>query len=194
MFEMKDLHVPKEVADGHDISKFINYVDVNLDHHKDESDGNKGIPQLIQDMEDYFGGKFPNEKDYHKSNVKVHPILVVSDKIVSIRGFNQMMEDRMNRRLTNSKILSAHRKEIDHLLVIDIDMLIMSAVVAYHNFAYFSYMLSSYFHNVLQSGDVFMHNESFRNYWMNRWDVKMKTCDRELFTQNFKRVIKEIMH
>ena len=80
------------------------------------------------------------------------------------------------------------------ITVVYFSIIIYSAVVAYHNFAYFSYMLSSYFHNVLQSGDVFMHNESFRNYWMNRWDVKMKTCDRELFTQNFKRVIKEIMH
>lgn len=193
MFEMKDLHVPKEVADGHDISRLIHYVDVNLDHLKDENDGDKGIPQLIRDMEDYFCGKFPNEKDFHKSNVKVHPILVVSDRIVSIRGFNWMMEDRMRSRINNSQILSAHSERINHLLVIDIDMLIMSAVVAHHNFAYFSYMMNSYFRNVLTSENVFAQNESFRNYWMNRLDSIMKPQDRERFKQNVKRVVKALI-
>lgn len=193
MFEMKDLHVPKEVADGHDINKLVDYVDMNLDHPKDDNNGNKGIPQLIRDMEDYFCGKFPNEKDCHKHNVKVHPILVVSDRIVSIRGFNWMMEDRMRRRINSSQMLSARSEEIEHLLVIDIDMLIMSAVMAHHNFAYFSYMMNSYSRNTLTSQDVFAQNESFRNYWMNRWDANMKPRDRELFKQNVKRLVRTLM-
>ena len=61
MFEFKDMRVMKEVADGRDMTELLKYIDNRLNHKKDKHEGNKGVPQLVKDMENYFQGKFPPE-------------------------------------------------------------------------------------------------------------------------------------
>jgi len=192
IFEFKDLKLPREVVDGHDMNAFMAFVDKKLDHEKDEKLGDKGIPQLVKDIEEFFNGEFPYEKDHKKGNVKVHPILVVNDKTFSARGFNNIMEDKFVKRVNANETLQKRQREIDHLLVMDFDILFMCSVRTRGNFAHFAYMVNSYFHNCLQSSNVMQQNESFRNYWMNKWADNMGKHSKNEFSKSFRKQIRKL--
>lgn len=174
-FEFKDMRVNSDVADGNDIDALIDYLDDRLNHSKDGlGKGNSGLPQLISNMEDYFKGKVPGEQDYNKGNVKLHPILVVNNRLFTVRGLNYIMQYKMAKRIQESAILSEHENEIGNLLVLDYDMLLLMVVWCYHDSAEFHRLFYMYMHSVENASTPDGRYDSFRSFAMNLFEKEMK--------------------
>lgn len=146
IFEYKDMRIKREVADGSDIGAFMEFLDDRLNKGKERKGKNKGLPQLVACMEDFFSGKAPWDNG---GSVTVHPILVVNSRMFGVRGINYLLEKRMRERLMSREILKNHMKEIDELLVMDYDMLIMLSAWSYKDFSRFQ-QLTTGFHTLVQ--------------------------------------------
>lgn len=192
LFEYKDMRVQKEVADGNDMAVVMNYIDDRLNKEKGKDGGNKGLPQLISDMEDFFLGKQPWVNDCRKRNIKIHPVLVVNSRLFGVRGINYILQQKMRQRILESEVLKEHSKEIGNLLVMDYDMLILVVVQTNKDFGRFQNLLFSYLTHVGKAHEMVDRCDSFRHYVMNKWEGKMtKKSERQLM-HNFKRVVKEM--
>ena len=194
-FEFKDMKVSSDVADGNDIDALIEYLDDRLNHSKGgPGEGNSGLPQLVSNMEDYFKGKVPGEKDYDKGMVKLHPILVVNSRLFTVRGLNYIMQYKMAKRIQESTILSEHKNQIGELLVLDYDMLLLTVVWCYHDSAEFHRLFYSYMHSVKNAGTPDIRYNSFRSYAMNLFEKEMNDpVKKKKFKKSFKRVVKKLL-
>lgn len=194
-FEFKDMKVKSEVADGNDIDALIDYFDDRLNHSKEGSgDGNSGLPQLVSNMEDYFNGKVPGEKDYAKGKVKLHPVLVVNSRLFTVRGLNHIMQYKLAKRIQESEVLSEHEDEIDELLVLDYDVLLLTIVWCYHDSAEFHRLFYMYMHSVKNASTPDARYNSFRSFAMNLFEKEMKDpVKKRKFQKGFKRVVKKLL-
>ena len=189
LFEYKDMRVPRREADGSDINLLLAYIDERLNKEKSKGSGNKGLPQLVSDMEDYFTGKKPWGNDFRKGNVKLHPILVVNSRLFGVRGINFILKQKLLQRIEESEILRTHKKEIGDLLVMDYDMLILVASRAYRNHAMFHNFLYSYVTHLRNSKGSMNQYDSYRHYVMNRWEREMTEIDKKRFKVGYKHIV-----
>ncbi len=192
LFEYKDIRVPRKEADGGDINLLLKYIDDRLNKEKSKSGGNKGIPQLVSDMEEFFSGKKPWGNDSKKGNVTIHPILVVNSRLFGVRGINFILKQKLQQRILESEILRKHTKEIGDLLVMDYDMLILVASRAYRNHALFHNILYSYLTHLRNSKGTMNQYDSYRHFVMNRWEAEMTEMDKKRFKTGYKHVVKGI--
>ena len=193
MFEYKDMRVMKEVAEGEDMNKVLEYIDSRLNYKKQKSgEHNKGIPQLISNMEEFFSQKKPWLNICAKGNVRVHPILVVHSRTFTTRGLNAILQQRMEERIAESEILKIHKKEIRELTVIDYDMLLITIAWSYKDFAQMHHLIYNYHHHIKNSQRVEEKNISFRGFAMNWMEKVMPYYDKK-FEHGFKRIVTKMI-
>ena len=110
---------------GGDMKLMMDFIDDRLNKDKGKAGGNKGLPQLISNMEDFFKGNSPWNEFYGKGRVVIHPIIVVNSRLFGVRGINFIMQRKLKQRILESEMLKDHVDNIGDLLVIDYDMLIL---------------------------------------------------------------------
>lgn len=191
IFEYKDMRIKREVADGSDIGALMAFLDDRLNKGKERKGKNKGLPQLVACMEDFFSGKAPWDSI---GSVTVQPILVVNSRLFGVRGINYLLEKKMRERLMSREILKNHLKEIGELLVMDYDMLIMLSSWSYKDFSRFQ-QLTTGFHTLVQkASQPFEKYLSFRHYVMNKWSDEMTKSDKKQFQHGYERLVKKIVN
>lgn len=193
MFEFKDIRVSRDVADGSDMLKMMAFIDDRLNKEKQGKGRNKGLTQLVSDMEDFFKGERPWNDDYKKGNVIVHPILVVNSRLFGVRGINYIMQRKLNQHIAGSDVLSKHAREIGKLVVMDYDMFVLVSAWAYKDFAQFHNLCYSYITHIRKADDPVNRCASFRHYVMNRWELGMTDIDKHKFKHGYKEVVKGMM-
>lgn len=193
MFEYKDMRVLRDVADGNDMNLLMDFMDDRLNKEKGSKGGNKGLPQLVSDMEEFFTGKRPWGDDFKKGNVKIHPILVVNSRLFTVRGINYILQQKLHQRILESEILKEHTKEIGDLLVMDYDMLILVVSKAYKNFAVFHHLLYSYQTHLRKIPNPVERFDSFKHYVMNKWEGEKTECEMKHFKNGYKHVVKSLV-
>ena len=193
LFEFKDMRVQREAADGGNMDMLMNFIDDRLNKEKKTRGRNKGLPQLVNNMEDFFTGKHPWKEFYGKGKVVVHPIIVVNSRLFGVRGINYLMNQKLKLRILGNEILKAHEKQIGDLLVIDYDMLILVASWSYKDFGQFHNLLYSYQTHVRNGRDMVTRCTSYRHFVMNKWEMGMKEKDKKKFECGYKKVIRNIM-
>lgn len=192
LFEYKDIRVPRKEADGNDINLLLKYIDERLNKEKSKTGGNKGLPQLVSDMEEFFSGKKPWGNDSMKGNVMIHPILIVNSRLFGVRGINFLLNQKLQQRINESIILRKHTKAIGDLLVMDYDMLILVASRAHRDHALFHSIQYSYLTHLRKSKGSMNQYDSYRHFVMNRWEMKMTEMDKKRFKTGYKHVVKSM--
>ena len=193
LFEYKDMRVQRKAADGGDMNLLMDFIDDRLNKEKKTGGKNKGLPQLVNNMEDFFTGKYPWKEYYGKGKVVVHPIMVVNSRLFGVRGINYIMNQKLKLRILGSEILKAHEKQIGDLLVIDYDMLILVASWSYKDHVQFHNLLYSYQTHVRKAQDIVTQCDSYRHYVMNKWEREMTEKDKKKFELGYKRMVKAII-
>jgi hypothetical protein len=193
MFEYKDMRVLKEVAEGNDMIAVMGYIDDRLNKEKGKEGGNKGIPQLIRDMEEFFSGKLPWGQDFRGGNIKIHPVLVVNSRFFGVRGINYILQQKMIQRISESDILRNHTKEIGDLLVLDYDILFLVVAQSYKNISNFQDLMFSYLTHIRKTQDVYERCDSFRHYVMNKWEGTMTKKSQKRLRYSLKRIMQNMM-
>lgn len=193
MFEYKDMRVDRRVSDGNDMNTVMEFIDDRLNKTKGIHRGNKGLPQLISNMEDYFSGKTPWEGIYKKRSVKVYPIIVVHNRLFGVRGINYIMQEKMRHRIMESEVLREHVAEIGELLVVDMDMMILVSAKSNGSFSLFHQAAFGYQAHVKKGPGIYDRYDSFRNCVMNKWaNEKSKKSDRK-FKKGYKALVKRLV-
>lgn len=190
LFEYKDIKVHRKVSDGGNIDLLMDFLDERLNKKKEKRSGNKGLPQLISNMEDFITGKGPWKEFYGKGKVKIHPILVINSRLFGVRGINYIMQDKLHHRVLESEILRDNQDRIANLLVIDYDILILVVAWSYKDFGQFYNLLYSYQTNIRNERDIVTRCASFRQYVMNKWELEMTEKDIKKFEDSYKKVFK----
>lgn len=190
MFEYKDMRVHRKIADGGDMNQMMDFIDDRLNKEKGKTGGNKGLPQLVNNMEDFFTGKVPWKEYYGKGKVIVHPIIVINSRLFGVRGINYIMQHQLHQRILESEILREHIDEIGDLLVVDYDMMILVTSWSYKDFRKFHNLLYGYQTYIRKERDIVTRCTSFRYYVMNKWELEMTEKDKKRFGHAYKEVIK----
>ena len=193
LFEYKDMRVDRKVADGRDMSLIRSFVDDRLNRSKGTKGGNKGLPQLICNMEDFFEGKEPWDKTGRKGKVKVYPILVVNSRFIGVRGINYILQHKLQQRILQSAVLRRHVSEIGKLLVVDMDMIMLVAARANGDFSRFYRAYYSYQSHCSKSRDSIARYDSFRQYIMNKWAKEKSVRNTRLFIKGYKSIVKNML-
>lgn len=193
MFEFKDMRVHRKVSDGGDIKLMMDFIDDRLNKDKGKSGGNKGLPQLISNMEDFFKGNSPWKEFYGKGRVIIHPIIVVNSRLFGIQGINYIMQRKLKQRILESEVLKNHVDNIGDLLVIDYDMLILVVSWAYKDHAQFHHLLYSFQTHVRKAQNMVTRCASYRHYVMNKWETEMTEVDKKKFQRGYKKVIRAML-
>ena len=186
LFEFKDMRIKRQVADGSDMRELMGFLDERLNKNKRESGKNKGLPQLVGYMEDYFLGKQPWRTERRKGRVTVHPILVVNNRLFGVRGINDILQRKLNQRIQESLVLKNHIEDIGNLLVIDYDMLVLVAAWAHKDFSKFQSLMYSYFTYISRAQTPFERCTSYRHFVMNKWEDEMTEKDLKKFERGYK--------
>ena len=193
MFEYKDIRIERSVSDGSDMSLMMDFIDNRLNKDKGKTGGNKGLPQLVSNMEDFFTGKRPWKEYYRKGNVVVHPIMVINSRLFGVRGINYIMQHKLHKRIIENEVLREHINEIGELLVIDYDMLLLVTSWSYKDFGKFHNLLNSYQTHVRKGQDMVTRCTSFRHYVMNRWELEMTKKEKKKFKSGYKKVVRAMV-
>ena len=193
MFEYKDMRVNRKVADGGNMNQMMDFIDNRLNKKKGETGGNKGLPQLVSNMEDFFTGKAPWKEYYGKGKVIVHPIIIINSRLFGVRGINYIMQHKFQQRILESEILREHIDEIEDLLIVDYDMMILVASWSYKNFQKFHNLLYGYQTYVRKGRDIVTRCTSYRHYVMNKWELEKTKKDEKKFGYNYKKVLKAML-
>ena len=193
MFEYKDMRVNRKVADGGNMNQMMDFIDNRLNKKKGETGGNKGLPQLVSNMEDFFTGKAPWKEYYGQGKVIVHPIIVINSRLFGVRGINYIMQHKLQQRILESEILREHIDEIEDLLIVDYDMMILVASWSYKNFRKFHNLLYGYQTYVRKGRDIVTRCTSYRHYVMNKWELEKTKKDEKKFGYNYKKVLKAML-
>lgn len=197
IFESKDLKMRRGMEDGTDIDRVMTFMDEQLNKKKDNKKGNKGLTQLVQFMEEYFQGDFPDvygcSKKPVKENMRVHPILVMSNRLFSVRGVNYVLQHKLNERIDESEILRQRKKQIEGLIVMDLDMMMFLAS-AKGGFTLFRNMMSSYLTQLRKGQQDYHEYSSFRFFTMNRLELMNNRGDNVIKNDKMKRLSHKINH
>ncbi len=190
-FEYKDMRVRKKVADGGDMTLLMGFIDDRLNKEKGATGGNKGLPQLVCNMEDFFLGKQPWGQNMPKQNIIVHPIIVVNNRMFGVRGINYLMQQKMRKRILENDVLKNHSGMIDDLQVLDYDILVLVVAHAYKHFGYFQRFLSLYQAHVNTALGINRY-DSFRHFSMNTWEQEKTAEGMKRFEYCYKQVVKSM--
>ena len=193
MFEFKDMRVMRDVADGSDMAKMMAFIDDRLNKEKQGAGKNKGLTQLVSDMESFYKGEKPWYGDYKRGNMRIHPILVVNSRLFGVRGINFILQRKLNQRIEESAILSNHKKEISDLVVMDYDMLVLVSAWSYKDFARFHHLYYSFITHIREAQQPINRCASFRHYVMNKWESEMTEMDKAKFKHGYKEVVRGMM-
>lgn len=193
LFEYKDMRVSRDVADGSDIDSIMNFLENRLNKRKSESGGNKGLPQLVSNMEDFFSGIAPWGEISRKGNIKIYPILVVNSRLFGIRGVNYVLQSKLQQRIMESEVLRNHMDAIGDLLVTDLDTMILVTARSYKDFAQFQRVFFGYQTHVKRPFDAYSKYDSFRNYVMNKWDAEKTDNHTRYFKKRYKAMVKALL-
>ena len=192
LFEFKDMRIKKQVADGSDMRELMSFLDDRLNKKKGDSGKNKGLPQLVGYMEDYFSDKQPWGMERRQGRMKVHPILVVNSRLFGVRGINDILQRKLDKRVHESVILNAHEKDIGKLLVIDYDMLVLVASWAHKDFSMFQSLMYSYLTHVRKAQTPVDRCTSYRHFVMNKWEDEMTKNDLKKFKRGYKSTVRNM--
>lgn len=193
LFEYKDMRVSRKVADGSDINNMMDFLEDRLNKRKGASGGNKGLPQLVSNMEDFFSGKAPWGKSSGKGNIKIYPVLVVNSRLLGVRGINYIMQNKLRQRIMESEILRNHMNEIGELLVTDMDMMILVTAYSNGDFALFQRAFFGYQTHIKRPMNYYDRYDSFRNYLMNMWSEEKSVKQTRHFKKGYKALVKSIV-
>ena len=192
LFEFKDMRIKKQVADGSDMRELMNLLDDRLNKKKGDKGKNKGLPQLVGYMEDFFSGKQPWRTGRRKGRMRVHPILVVNNRLFGVRGINDILQRKWDRRIRESVILNAHTEDIGKLLVIDYDMLVLVAAWAHKDFSKFQGLMYGYLSYVRKAQTPVERCASYRHFVMNKWEDEMTANDLKKFKRGYKSTVRNL--
>ena len=193
IFEYKDMRVHRRVSDGKDIDLMMDFIDDRLNKNKDNHYGNKGLPQLVSNMEDLFIGEKPWKEFNGKERIVVHPIIVVNSRLFGVRGINYILKQKLKQRILESEILKKHVKDIDDLLVIDYDMLLLVVSWSYKDLGKFHNLMYSYQTKVRKGQNTMTRCDSYRHYVMNKWELEMSEKDKRKFIRGYKKMVKSMV-
>lgn len=169
LFEFKDMLINKNVKDSNDIEDFIENMNCKLNTEKSKKDKkkNKGIPQLISNIEDILLKKFEYDNDYNISSLKIYPILIIDNRVFSLNGINYILNEWFQIRVKNNITIQQHQNQIMPLLVLDYDLLFIMTVALKNNFKEFVHLYHSYQAYLKRNKDTQLKFPSFRNYILN---------------------------
>lgn len=190
LFEYKDMRVEKSVADGSDIDKMMLFLEDRLNKKKGASGANKGIPQLIRNMEDFFTGKEPWGASFRKGSIVLQPIIVVNSRLFGVRGINYILQEKMNQRILQSDVLKEHKNQIAKLLVLDLDSLILLAARSYKNFAVFQNACYSYQSYLQKQPSSFAQYDSFKIFIINLLRNEKENRRSRVFEKGYKAIVR----
>lgn len=190
LFEYKDMRVDRQVSEGDDMNSIMDYIESRLNKRKGVTGGNKGLPQLISNMEDFFSGKEPWNHAFRKGNFKLYPVLVVNSRFFGVRGVNYIMRNKMRRRIMESEILRNFKEKIGDLLVTDMDMMILISARSYRNFAQFQRAYFDYQNHIKKQLNAYDRYDSFRNFVMNKWAEEKTEKQTHCFEKGYKAMFK----
>ena len=189
MFEYKDIRVDRNVSDASDMGVVMKYIDDRLNKEKDSQGGNKGLTQLIRNIEDYYTGKTPWAGMAEKGSITVSPVLVVNSRLFGVRGINFIMQKKMKHRIMESDVLRNHVDEIAELLVVDMDMMILVCAMSNNRFEFFQQTVFDYQTHTKNGRGPYDKFDSYRNYNMNKWAYnKTEDSDRQ-FQRGYKTLV-----
>ena len=193
MFEYKDMRVERRVSDGNDMNVVMEFIDDRLNKTKGIHGGNKGLPQLIRNMEDFFSGKTPWDGVHKKGSVKIYPVIVIHNRLFGVRGINYIMQEKMRHRIMESEVLREHVAEIGELLVVDMDMMILVSAKSNGSFTLFHQAIVGFQTHIKNGIGIYDKYDSFRNCVMNKWaSEKSEKSDRK-FKKGYKALVKRMV-
>lgn len=172
LFEFKDMLINKNVKDSENIEQFVDYIKERLDCEKvEKSNGkqktkNKGIPQLINNIDDILSGRFESDKKINSDTIRIYSILIIDNRLISLNGINYIMDKWFQKRINQNINLNKYRNQIMPLLVFDYDFLILLSLSLKNQFGKFVSLYHSY-QNYLKNSYDFYKYTSFRNYVLN---------------------------
>lgn len=94
----------------------------------DTSDGGKKAVKQLSDRIKILllqSDKSIYDKDYNAQNIRVFPILLVSETMLTTPGVNHVLNEWFQEEIQNDEVLNNARHRIHNLVIIDIDTLII---------------------------------------------------------------------
>lgn len=171
LIEFKDMLINKKVKDSLDIEDFINLLKDRLNKQKKEKKGkNKGIPQIIKNMEDIFSNSFHYD-NCQICNLKLYPILIIDNRLLSLNGINYILNQWFQEQIDQSPILSNHKKQIMPLVIIDFDFLILLSNSFKNRLGKLFSLFHSYQRYIQKYAGSLEEYISFRNFVLNRNNI-----------------------
>lgn len=121
IFELKDVLLNSKVISSQD----YNVIEPELREkfYKNSKGHNKGVTQLAHNCDDILSGLVKWDTTYKPRRVKIWPIIVVTDNIFSIPGFNQILNNWFQEYL-DKEIGGINKNQIQPLSVISLDTLL----------------------------------------------------------------------
>lgn len=175
LFEYKDMLIDKNKKDSDNINTFINYLKNRLDQEKTTGKSkqkNKGIPQIINNINDIFLNQFESDRGLKLDSIKIYPILIIDNRIISINGINYILNEWFNEKIQTNTHLKTRQKQIMPLLVIDFDFLTILTFALKNQFGTFITLYHSY-QNYLKRNNDIQKYPSFRNYILNNHKISI---------------------
>jgi hypothetical protein len=86
---------------------------------------NKAIIQLIERIEILFKGEAIYDPKYKSKNVRIFPILIVTELVLTTPGINYVFNQWFQEEIVKNEILKINKHRIYDLVIIDIDTLIL---------------------------------------------------------------------
>ena len=121
IFELKDVLLNSNVLTSQDYN--IIEPELREKFYRNSKGHNKGVAQLAHNCEDILSGSIKWDTAYKPRRVKIWPIIVVTDNIFSIPGFNQILNTWFHEYL-DSAINGINKNQIQPLTVISLDTLL----------------------------------------------------------------------
>lgn len=121
IFELKDVLLNSNVLTSQDYSIIEHKLREKF--YRNSKGHNKGVTQLAHNCEDILSGSIKWDTAYKPCRVKIWPIIVVTDNIFSIPGFNQILNNWFQEYL-DKEIGGINKDQIQPLTVISLDTLL----------------------------------------------------------------------
>lgn len=90
-----------------------------------EDNEKKAVNQLVDRIAILFEGKAGYDKNYKPKNIRIYPILIVSDLSMTTPGINYILNQWFLEEVEKHDILREQKKRIFPLVIMDIDVLIL---------------------------------------------------------------------
>lgn len=121
IFELKDVLLNSNVITSQDYN--IIEPELREKFYKNSKGHNKGVTQLAHNCKDILSGSIKWDTAYKPRRVKIWPIIVVTDNIFSIPGFNQILNNWFQEYL-DTEINGINKDQVRPLTVISLDTLL----------------------------------------------------------------------